>query len=89
MGLIRHRDRGNGTSCAAPGFNTVQAAVTAAPAGATVKVCGGTYIEQVEITKSLTLTGTNGTVTLALPASPIANNSLAGAPVKLFVSHIS
>jgi hypothetical protein len=61
---------GNGTSCAAPGFNTVQAAVTAAPAGAAVKVCGGTYIEQVEITKSLTLTGTNGTVTLALPASP-------------------
>jgi hypothetical protein len=61
---------GNGTSCAAPGFNTVQAAVTAAPAGATVKVCGGTYIEQVEITKSLTLTGTNGTVTLALPAIP-------------------
>jgi Right handed beta helix region len=61
---------GNGTSCAAPGFSTVQAAVTAAPAGATVKVCGGTYIEQVEITKSLTLTGTNGKVTLALPASP-------------------
>jgi hypothetical protein len=62
--------KGNGTSCAAPGFNTVQAAVTSAPAGATVEVCGGTYIEQVVITKSLTLTGTNGTVTIALPASP-------------------
>ncbi len=61
---------GNGTSCAHPGYNTVQAAVTAAPAGATVKVCAGTYTEQVEITKSLTLTGTGGRATLTLPASP-------------------
>lgn len=61
---------GNGTSCAKPGFNTVQAAVTAAPDWATVKVCAGTYTEQVEITKSLTITGTGGPVTLTLPASP-------------------
>jgi len=71
---------GNGQSCAEPGFNTVQAAVTAAPVGATVKVCGGTYIEQVEITKSLTLTGTNGTVTLALPASPKDSTACASYP---------
>ncbi len=61
---------GNGTSCARPGYNTVQAAVTAAAAGSTVKVCAGTYTEQVEITKSLTLTGTGGKATLTLPASP-------------------
>jgi hypothetical protein len=75
---------GNGKSCAEPGFSTVQAAVTAAPAGATVKVCGGTYIEQVEITKSLTLTGTNGTVTLALPASPQDSTACASTPTSQY-----
>jgi len=42
-------------------FNTIQDAVNAAPAGATILVCPGTYPEQVTITEALTLKG----VTLA------------------------
>src|SRR5271154_3756493 len=49
--------RGAGTSCANPGFNTIQAAVNAAPSGASINVCPGTYTEQVAITKSLNLVG--------------------------------
>jgi hypothetical protein len=70
VGLRCHRGGRERQSCARPGYNTVQVAVTAAAAGSTVKVCAGTYTEQVEITKSLTLTGTGGKATLTLPASP-------------------
>lgn len=38
-------------------FTTIQAAVNAAPVGATIHVCPGTYPEQVEITTPLTLKG--------------------------------
>lgn len=38
-------------------FSTIQAAVNAAPPGSTVLVCPGSYAEQVEITKPLTLKG--------------------------------
>jgi len=68
---------GNGTSCAKPGYNSIQAAVTAAPSGATVEVCAGTYPEQVVITKSLTLNGTGGTATVTLPASPAYSTACA------------
>ena len=40
-----------------PNFSTIQAAVNAASAGATVNVCPGIYPEQVTIAKSLTLLG--------------------------------
>ena len=60
---------GNGTSCTRPGFNTVQAALSAAPSGAAVHVCSGTYAEQLTITKAVTLTA-NGPVTMQLPGSP-------------------
>ncbi len=38
-------------------ITTIQAGVTAAPAGATVEVCPGVYPEQVTISEPLTLTG--------------------------------
>jgi hypothetical protein len=38
-------------------FATIQAAVNASPAGSRILVCPGTYAEQVEITRPLTLTG--------------------------------
>lgn len=47
---------------AAPGFTTIQAAVNAAPSGATVVVPPGTYRERVEITKPLTLLGYGATI---------------------------
>jgi hypothetical protein len=58
---------GNDTSCASPGYTTVQAAVNAASPGNTVYLCGTTpYHEQVIVTKSITLTGDAG-ATIAAP----------------------
>lgn len=42
-------------SCAVPSKPTIQSAVTASAPGGIVKVCPGTYPEQVTINKSLTL----------------------------------
>jgi hypothetical protein len=44
-------------SCPNPNYPTIQPAVTAAPAGATVYVCAGTYTGPVTITKKLRLLG--------------------------------
>jgi hypothetical protein len=50
-----------GTSCSKPGYATIQAAVTAAGAGDTVRVCSGTYTENVSINKpNLAVVSTNG-----------------------------
>src|ERR1700761_7200271 len=49
-----------GRSCAPAAYSSVQAAVTAAPARATVIVCPGTYHESVTITKPLHLAGRPG-----------------------------
>lgn len=65
-----------GNSCAHPGFNSIQAAITGAPAGATINVCAGTYAEQLQITKSLSLVSQAGAVTVTLPAT-IANATTA------------
>src|SRR5205085_12069537 len=50
------------TGCDNPGFNTIQAAVTASSPGDTIIVCPGGYSEQVTINKSLTLTGSSATI---------------------------
>ena len=49
-----------GHSCATAAYASVQAAVTAAPAGGTVIVCPGTYHESVTITRALRLAGRPG-----------------------------
>jgi hypothetical protein len=52
---------GGDTSCANPGYTTVQAAVNAANPGDTIHLCGTTpFREQVIITKSVRLTGGHG-----------------------------
>lgn len=38
-------------------FSTIQSAVSSVPAGSIIKVCSGTYFEQVTITQPLTLEG--------------------------------
>src|SRR5579875_654246 len=55
----------------ATSYPTIQQAVTAAPAGATVLVCPGTYPEQVTITKNLNLVGVqSGAADSAVITSP-------------------
>jgi hypothetical protein len=69
--------------CAAPGthYTTIGAAVTAAPAtGSTIRVCPGTYPEQVTINKSLTLlgiaSGTSDAPVVVVPTTGLAQNGL-------------
>jgi hypothetical protein len=54
-------------SCANPGFSTIQAAINS-PSTA-IRVCQGSYLEQLQIQRALTLTGEAG-VTVKLPPSP-------------------
>lgn len=50
------------SGCDHPGFNTIQAAVTASTAGDTIIVCPGGYPEQVTVDRNLTLTGSSATI---------------------------
>jgi nitrous oxidase accessory protein NosD len=63
---------GTNESCASPGFNSVQAAIEAAGPGATIRVCGGTYTEQLEITKPVKIEHVVGEnrATIAMPGTP-------------------
>src|SRR5271169_1141195 len=67
-------------TCVTPNFPTIQAAVTAVPAGSTVNVCPGLYPEQVTINKRLTLQGVaSGTLNQAVvtaPAGGIVQNTV-------------
>jgi Right handed beta helix region len=60
---------GGGTSCAAPGYNTIQSAVNSATSGQQIIVCAGTYTEQLQITKSVEISGI-GTAVVKLPGTP-------------------
>ena len=68
---------GTDSSCASPGYNTVQAALDAAPTGAKVYVCVGTYEEQVEVVKPVYIgrAPNTGSVTLQLPSTPAASQT--------------
>jgi hypothetical protein len=59
-------------NCKSGGYDTIQHAITAAPAGATVQVCPGNYQEQVMITQAVTLQGitaNNGDLAYISPPS--------------------
>jgi hypothetical protein len=58
-----------GTSCADPGYATISAALAAANPGDIIKVCAGTYDEQLAITRGVILQA-KGPVTVAGPAAP-------------------
>jgi hypothetical protein len=60
------------TSCAHPGYSTIQSAVEAAALNATVHVCPGTYTEQLTITQPVKLVAVDaaGSAKVVLPADP-------------------
>jgi parallel beta-helix repeat protein len=59
--------------CLSAGFTTIQAAVDAAPRGALIRVCAGTYDEQVTVTKRLRIRGEDGAV--VMPSAIVANTT--------------
>jgi len=67
-------------TCGSPNFSTIQAAVTAVPAGSTVDVCPGSYPEQVTINQRLTLqgvaSGTSNQAVVTAPAGGIVANTV-------------
>ncbi len=52
----------SGHSCGSAAFTSIQAAVEAAPVRATVVVCPGTYLQNVTVDKSITLSGRPGAI---------------------------
>jgi parallel beta-helix repeat protein len=44
------------TSCASAGYTSINAAIDAVASGGTVTVCGGTYTQEADVTKPVTLT---------------------------------
>jgi hypothetical protein len=63
------------TSCTFPGYNTIQAAVTASAPGDTIVVCDGVYNERVTVSKNLTLAG-SGNATIKAPAGTAAGDNV-------------
>ena len=60
----------SGSNCAEPDFETVQDAASAVASGSTILVCAGTYTEQVDIDKSLTVLGNSAAdTTIKAPAT--------------------
>jgi hypothetical protein len=58
-------------------YPTIQLAVTNAPAGSTIKVCPGTYPEQVTITKNLKVIGNGPTAsTVVVPPGGLVTNGV-------------
>jgi Protein of unknown function (DUF1565) len=53
---------GSGQSCSTANYPTIGSALNAAPPGATVVVCPGTYHEQVVVTKPVSLVGIHATI---------------------------
>ena len=69
-----------GTSCANAGYVTISAAVAAASPGDTIKVCPGTYPEQVMINKTLTLKGAQAGVDARTRPFVAANEAIIDHP---------
>ncbi len=61
----------NKVQCPTAAFTTIQAAVNAAKPGDVIRVCAGTYHEQVVIEKSLSLEADNGVT--VIPSDVVAN----------------
>ena len=85
--------------CPTAAFTTIQSAVDAALSGAAIRVCPGTYTEQVVISRPVRITGDNGAIvkpsamtantTSLFDASPIAAVILAMDAVNVFLTGLT
>ena len=66
--------------CPAAKFTSIQDAINNASPGSLIRVCPGTYNEQLSVTKSLSIEGDNGAI--VMPASMVANTTgSSGSPI--------
>src|ERR1700674_2968786 len=66
--------------CPAATFTSIQDAINAADPGSVIRVCPGTYREQLSINKSLSIEGDNGAI--VLPSNMVANTTgSSGTPI--------
>lgn len=66
--------------CPTATFTSIQDAINAASPGSVIRVCPGTYTEQLSIDKSLRIEGDNGAI--LLPSNMVANNTgSSGTPI--------
>jgi nitrous oxidase accessory protein NosD len=66
--------------CPAATFTSIQDAINAANPGSLIRVCPGTYREQLSINKSVSIEGDNGAI--VLPANMVANTTgSSGTPI--------
>ena len=78
---------GGTVQCPTATFKTIQAAVNAATAGDVIRVCAGTYPEQVVINKTLTLEADNGVI--VIPHDVVANTAgSSGDPIAAIILEI-
>jgi len=75
--LLVHDDK---VQCPAATFTSIQDAINAANPGSLIRVCPGTYREELSVTKSLSIVGDNGAI--VMPANMVANTiSSTGSPI--------
>jgi len=72
---------GNPATCPHAGFATIQDAVNAAPPGATIRICVGTYVEQVTVNKPLDLEADSGAILMPASMQPNAASLVDSAPL--------
>jgi nitrous oxidase accessory protein NosD len=66
--------------CPSATFTSIQDAIDAANPGSLIRVCPGTYREQLSVTKSLSIAGDNGAI--VMPAGMVANTTgSSGSPI--------
>jgi hypothetical protein len=68
-------------ACPDAQFSTIQKAVDAAPPGTVIRICPGTYPEQVHITKALSLQGESGVVIEPSHVEANATSAHSGLPL--------
>lgn len=75
----------NPTECPGAQFSTIQAAVNAASPGTIIRICPGTYPEQVSITKPLSLHGENGVVIQPSNVTSNSTGTASGQPIAAII----